>query len=76
MKREVGMKRRILIEMDVEEGADGIVKEIIELVASRMDSNVEFAVRQEILPENSSRRIEVPKFMNTDMHGKGVGRYG
>ncbi len=76
MKREVGMKRRILIEMDVEEGADGIVKEIIELVASRMDSNVEFAVRQEILPENSSRRIEVPKFMNTDMYGKGVGRYG
>ena len=76
MKRKEGMKRRIFIEMDAEEGTDGIVKEIIEMVAGRMDSNVEFAVRQDILPENSSRRIEVPEFMSTNLHGRGVRRYG
>lgn len=54
------MVRRILIEVDVEEDVNGIVKDITNMVMDRIDSNVEFTISQEILPEKNSRGIQVP----------------
>ncbi|MCM1161522.1 MAG: hypothetical protein NC412_09890 [Roseburia sp.] len=57
------MVRRILIETDVEEDAGGLVKEIINMVMERIDPNVEFTIRQEIIPEKISRGIQIPDFV-------------
>ena len=57
------MKRRILIEMDMEEGGS-VVNDIIQMVVSRIDSDVEFDIRQEIVPGKSSGGIQVPNFLN------------
>lgn len=58
------MVRRILIEMDGEEDTNGMIKDITELVMSRIDSNVEFTIKQEILPEKISGVIQIPDFLN------------
>ena len=58
------MKRRIYIEVDTDEDMNGMVKDITELVMSRIDANVEFTIKQEILPERISGGIQMPEFMN------------
>lgn len=58
------MIRRILIEVDMDENST-IANDIAALVISRMDSNVEFSISQEIVPERSSRGIKIPEFVNT-----------
>lgn len=57
------MKRRILIELDVEDEANGMIKDITNLVMERIDSNVEFKISQEILPEKSSGELKIPVFL-------------
>lgn len=54
------MRRRILIEMDVEETE--IFNDILSMVAERVDGNVECNIRQEIIPERISQEIQVPTF--------------
>lgn len=58
------MIRRILIEVDMDENST-IANDIAALVISRMDSNVEFSISQEIVPERSSGEIKIPEFVNT-----------
>lgn len=56
------MKKRIVIEMDVEETE--IFNDILKMVAEGTDSNVECTIKQEIIPEKISREIQIPSFMN------------
>lgn len=56
------MRKRIVIEMDAEETE--IFIDILKMVAERMDSNVECAIKQEIIPERISGEIQIPSFMN------------
>ena len=57
------MKRIILIELDVEED-NGMVKDIAGMIMDRIDSDAEFTIRQEIIPEKISGEIQVPDFLN------------
>ncbi len=55
------MKRRIVIELDAE-NADPLVKDILRMVTGRVDADVEFSVRQEILPDHAGA-IRIPEFL-------------
>lgn len=57
------MKRRILIELDVEDEANGMIKDITNLVMERIDSNVEFKISQEMIPEKISKEVQVVDFL-------------
>lgn len=57
------MKRRILIELDIEDDVNGMVKDITNLVMDRIDSNVEFTISQEMIPEKISKEIQVADFL-------------
>jgi hypothetical protein len=58
------VKRRIVIEMDSEDSASGIVHDVTRMVLDRLDPDVEFSIRQEMLPEKISEQIQVPGFLN------------
>lgn len=66
------MRRRIVIEMDVEETE--IFNDILKMVAERTDSNVECTIKQEIIPEKISREIQIPSFMNQSKVVSGQGK--
>ena len=57
------MIRRILIEMEMNDNST-IANDIAALVISRIDSNVEFTIKQEIVPERNSGEIQIPEFVN------------
>lgn len=56
------MVRRIVIEMDSEEGP--ILNDILKMIAERVDSNVELSINQKIIPDKSKIEIQTPQFMN------------
>lgn len=64
-ERGTGMNRRITIEMDTEDPGN-LVKDILDMVAVRMDANVEFSIKQEMLPEKIRHKedgIQIPAFL-------------
>lgn len=50
--------------MGIEEDVNGMVKDITSMVMDRIDSNVEFTISQEMIPEKISGEIQVPDFLN------------
>lgn len=66
------MVRRILVEMEMDESSS-IVNDIAALVISRIDSSVEFTIKQEIVPERNSGGIQIPEFVNTKNGAKQKG---
>lgn len=72
-RKGASMTRRITIEIDAED-AGGLVKDILDMVVARIDTDVEFNVKQEFIPERNSgqeQEIQVPSFL-----GKGAGANG
>ncbi len=58
------MRRRIVIELDAEEGADRMVKDITGLVMGRIDNDVEFSIRHEFIPDAKQRaQVQIPGFL-------------
>jgi hypothetical protein len=58
--------------MDSEGGTSGLMHEVTRMVLDKVDPDVEFSIRQEILPEKISGQIQVPGFLNGNAQRRGV----
>ncbi len=58
------MVRRIVVELGDGEGMDGLAHEIVSMAMSRIGSNAEFSVRQELVPDREGQKqISIPEFL-------------
>ncbi len=57
------MRRRIVIELDIEEDEIGMIKEITHLVMDKIDNDVEFTISQEFIPDKELHIPTIPTFM-------------
>ncbi len=70
------MRRKIVFEIEAE-GTENILGDITRMVMDKVDSNCEFEIRQEILPERISEKkeIQIPSFLqnrNMSQQEKGM----
>lgn len=57
------MKRRLVIEMEAVASPDNVIQDVFEVLMKYANCNTEFTLRQEMLPEKSSRELQIPDFL-------------